>query len=238
MNPKFKRIILKFSGESFSSGNGDIIDGERLNEFANVVKAIHDDGVAVGIVIGAGNIYRGRTYEKLKIEQSDADYMGMLGTNINCLALYSKLKSIGVPCIYASAVAFKQVGEEYDIERSNKYLEEGKVVLFAGGTGKPFCSTDTAAAQRAVENNIDAILMGKSGVDGIYDKDPNKNKDARFIKELKYQEIIDQNLGVIDVGAAKILNNTNVVVKIFAASDVKNYVKVANGEDIGSIIRG
>ena len=212
---KYKRIILKLSGEALADKkDGTILDNEKLKNIALAVKQMHDAGVQIGIVIGAGNIFRGKIASKIGIDQTNGDYMGMLGTIINCTALSSALEKIG-------AIA---------------HLECNKVVLFAGGTGNPYFTTDTCASLRALEINADAILMAKNGVDGVYDSDPRINKDAKFLKHLTYHDIIEKNLNVMDQTSITMLIGKHKEVRIFSMDDINNFMKVIEGENIGSTI--
>jgi uridylate kinase len=238
MQNKYKRIVLKISGESLLSDKGhDIFDSSKLDDIAKTIKLLHENDVEIGVVIGAGNIFRGKLSEKTGIDHTDADCMGMLGTLINCLAISSKLEKIGVPTRVLSAIPMNKVCEEYNYKNARRYLKEHIVVFYAGGTGNPFCTTDSCAALRALETHSDAILMGKNGIDGVYDKDPNLFKDAKFIKNLTYEEILKLDLKVIDQSSAAMLKGHNVEVKIFSAKDTNNFLKVINGEDIGTTIK-
>jgi len=238
MKIKYKRIILKISGESLSDKtNLDVLDGEKINNIANTVKLLNENGVEIGIVIGAGNIFRGKFADSLKIDRTDADYMGMLGTVINCLALSSALERMGVETRVASAIQVNQVCEPYRYKKARSDLSKHIVVLFAGGTGSPYFTTDSCASLRALEMKCDAILMGKNGIDGVYDSDPNKNKNAKFLKNLTYDDIIQKNLQVMDQTSIAMLKNYGIEVRIFSMSDPNNFLKVVQGEDIGTTIK-
>lgn len=238
MQNKYKRIVLKISGESLLSDKGhDIFDSSKLDEIAKTIKLLHENNVEIGIVVGAGNIFRGKLSEKAGIDHTDADYMGMLGTLINCLSISSKLEKIGVPTRVLSAIPMNKVCEEYNYKNARRYLKEHIVVFYAGGTGNPFCTTDSCASLRALETNSDAILMGKNGIDGVYDKDPNVYKDAKFIKNITFEEILEKDLKVIDQGSVAMLKGHDVEIKIFSAEDPNNFLKVVNGEDIGTTIK-
>lgn len=238
MQNKYKRIVLKISGESLLCDKGhDIFDPSKLDDIAETIKLLHDNDVEIGIVVGAGNIFRGKLSEKTGIDHTDADSMGMLGTLINCLAISSKLEKIGVPTRVLSAIPMSKVCEEYNYKNARRYLKEHIVVFYAGGTGNPFCTTDSCASLRALETHSDAILMGKNGIDGVYDKDPNVDIDAKFIKTLTYEEILRLDLKVIDQSSVAMLKGHNVEVKIFSAEDTNNFLKVVNGEDIGTTIK-
>lgn len=235
----YKRVLLKLSGEALSNENEhSIFNVDKVKELVEVIKKIHAQGVELGIVIGGGNIWRGKLADQLGIERVPADFMGMMGTVINCLSIASSLNKQGCPAVVYSAVhEIEGVVKFYDAEDAKKSLSEGKVVFFAGGIGKPYFSTDTAASTRALETNCEAIFMAKHGVDGIYDKDPNKCKDAKFFKEVSYQEVIDLNLGVMDISAAELVKNTDLIIRVFSMQNTDNILSVINGSDIGSTVR-
>lgn len=234
---KYKRIILKLSGEALADKkDGTILDNEKLKNIALAVKQMHDAGVQIGIVIGAGNIFRGKIASKIGIDQTNGDYMGMLGTIINCTALSSALEKIGVTTRVMSAIDVNKIAEPYIYKRAIAHLECNKVVLFAGGTGNPYFTTDTCASLRALEINADAILMAKNGVDGVYDSDPRINKDAKFLKYLTYHDIIEKNLNVMDQTSITMLIGKHKEVRIFSMDDINNFMKVIEGENIGSTI--
>ena len=235
----YKRILLKLSGEALRDDNHHLtIDVNHLENLTNVVKELHDNGVEVAIVIGAGNIWRGKLADRIGIEPVPADFMGMLGTVINAVAMASNLKKKGVDAIVYSAVPpIEGVTFAYNKEAAHKSLNEGKVVFLAGGTGKPFFTTDTAAALRAVELDCKAIFMGKNGVDGIYTADPTQNKNAEFIKTITFKEIIERNLQVMDISAVELIKNTNIDVRVFSMAEPNNFLRVVNGEDIGTTVK-
>ena len=238
MNIKYKRIILKISGESLSDQSRlEVLDGNKVNAIAKTVKELNENNVEIGIVIGAGNIFRGKLAESLHIDHTDGDYMGMLGTVINCLALSSALEGMGVETRVMSAIQVNQVCEPYRYKKARSHLAKHTVVLFAGGTGNPYFTTDSCASLRALEMNCDAILMGKNGIDGVYDSDPNINKNAKFLKNLTYDEIIQKNLQVMDQTSVAMLKNHGIEVRIFSMADPKNFLRVVQGEDIGSTIK-
>lgn len=235
----YKRVLLKLSGEALKDKDGSqILDVEHIGKLANVIKSLHDEGVQIGIVIGAGNIWRGKLASDIGIDQVPADYMGMLGTIINAVALSSACKRVGLDSIVFSALSqVPNTTVPYDKDLAVKYMEEGKIVFFSGGTGKPFFTTDTAATLRAIETNCEAIFMGKNGVEGLYDSDPTKNPDAKFIKEITFQKIIDMNLQIMDISAVELIKEENIEIRIFSMSDPKNFIRVANCEDIGTICK-
>ena len=231
----YKRILLKLSGEALKGENASIVDEQYLKEIANVVKTIHDMGTEVAIVIGAGNIWRGKIAEGIGLERVPADFMGMLGTVINAVCLSSTLKNIGVESTVTSAVnEIEGVVAPYSVALADQELKAGKVVFLAGGTGKPFFTTDTAATMRAIELKCDAILMGKNGVKGIYDSDPRKNPNAKFIKDITYDKIIELGLTVMDLTAVELIKDTDIQIRVFSMNDLSNFGKVIAGEDIGT----
>ena len=203
----YKRVLLKLSGEALKENSDAILSAEALANMAEMVKQIHDSGIQVCIVIGAGNIWRGKIAKDAGMDQFEADYMGMMGTVINAVALGARLKAIGVESLVTSAIGpVPEVNVPYSVKVADQAMNEGKVVFLSGGTGKPYCSTDTAAAMRAVELNVDVILMGKNGVEGVYDKDPRQNKDAKFFPLITYDEMIKLNLQIMDQSALELIN--------------------------------
>lgn len=233
----YKRVLLKLSGEALKENSDAILSAEALDNMAKMVKSIYEAGVQVCIVIGAGNIWRGKIAKDAGMEQFEADYMGMMGTVINAVALSSKLKLLGVPSLVTSAIGpVPEVNVPYSPEVADKAMNEGKVVFLSGGTGKPYCTTDTAAAKRAVELNVDAILMGKNGVEGVYDKDPRVNNDAKFYPVITYEEMLKQNLQIMDISAIQLIKDKDIQVRVFRM-DANNFIRAAKGESIGTICR-
>lgn len=232
----YKRVLLKLSGEALKDHDAlQILDTDRVNAFAEAMKKLHEKGVQIAVVIGAGNIWRGNLAEGVGIERAPADFMGMMGTVMNAVAMSSALKKAGVDSVVFSALPpIETISVAYSKEAAIKAMEEGKVVFLAGGTGKPFFTTDTAATLRALETKCEAIFMGKNGVEGIYDKDPTKYADARFIKEISYQEILDKRLQIMDLSAVELIKEENLQIRVFSMSNPDNFVKVAMGEDIGT----
>lgn len=235
----YKRILLKLSGEALKDeSNFLILDSHHVEGLCSVIKELHDHQVEVSIVIGAGNIWRGKLASTIGIEPVHADFMGMLGTVINAVAMASCLRKMGVEAEVFSAVpAIEGVTLPYNKDEAYKALSEGKVVFLAGGTGKPFFTTDTAAALRAVELDCQAIFMGKNGVDGIYTADPDHDPNAEFIKTITFGEIIKRKLQVMDLSAVELIKNTNIDVRVFSMADPANFLKVANGQDIGTTVK-
>ena len=234
----YKRVLLKLSGEALKENSDAILSGDALNSMAQMVKDIRSSGVQVCVVIGAGNIWRGNLADGIGIERAPADYMGMMGTVMNAIAMSSALKKAGIDAVVFSALPeIPGLTVTYTAEAAVKAMEEGKVVFLAGGTGKPFFTTDTAATMRALETGCEAILMGKNGVNGLYDKDPSKFADAKFIPVITYQEIIDKKLQIMDLSAVELIKDKNLEIRIFSMSDPQNFIKVAMGESVGSICK-
>lgn len=236
---KYKRILLKLSGEALKESCPNSIYGEE--SFKNILKAIKllsSNGIEVAIVVGAGNIYRGKMASELGLERVPADFMGMLGTIINAISLSSALKGIGVESeVYSPISPIDEVVKLYNPADAIKSLESGKVVFLAGGTGKPYFTTDTAATLRAIETKCDAIFVAKNGVDGLYSDDPNVNPNAKFIKEITYDEILELKLQVMDLSAIELLLDKDIDIRIFSISDFSNFEKIAKGEEVGSVCR-
>lgn len=236
---KYKRILLKLSGEALKESCPNCIFGkESFESILKAIKLLTDHDIQVAIVVGAGNIYRGKMASELNLERVPADFMGMLGTIINAISLSSALRSLGVESdVYSPISPIDEVVKTYNPESAIKSLEEGKVVFLAGGTGKPYFTTDTAATLRAIETKCDAIFVAKNGVDGLYSDDPNVNPDAKFIKEITYDEILELKLQVMDLSAIELLLDKDIDIRIFSISDFSNFEKIAKGEDVGSVCR-
>lgn len=237
---KYQRVLIKISGEALRSGRKDdrILDASKLKETAEEIKEIYDKhpGIMIAVVVGAGNIWRGVFAEEIGIERATADYMGMLGTIINAMALQSALHDAGVSSRVMSSIEVPSVAERYIRKRALRHLEKGRVVIFAGGTGNPYFTTDTTAALRAMEINANVILMAKNGVDGVYTSDPRTDKNAKIIKELTFKELIDKNLKVMDQTAASLIQNSDIEIRVFAMQK-GNMLKVLSGDDIGTTVR-
>ena len=237
MANKYKRVLVKLSGEALQDKqNSAILDSQKLNEVAVAIKDMVDQGVEVCIVVGAGNIWRGRLAETIGIDRSEADYMGMLGTIINAVAVKASLINNGIDAQVLSAIEVKQLAKQFTKERALKALNSGKVLIFAGGTGNPYFTTDTCAALRANEVGCDAILMAKNGVEGVYSDDPRKNPNAEFYSKLTYSEMLAKNLSVMDNAALSLCINTNIELRVFNMADMKNFGRVIAGENIGTTI--
>ena len=231
----YKRVLLKFSGEALKGNSHAIVDSEIMKGLAKMIAEMKNEGTQVCIVIGAGNIWRGKIASENGLERVPADYMGMLGTVINAVTMSSVLKNINVESLVTSAVpAIDGVTVTYSPEIADKAMNEGKVVFLSGGTGKPFFTTDTAATMRAIELNCDAILIGKNGVDGIYDDNPATNPNAKFISEITFNEIIKRNLQVMDISAIELIKDKDIDVRVFSMEDPTNFIRVAKGESLGT----
>jgi uridylate kinase len=233
----YRRVLLKLSGEVLTGDESYGISAAILNRIAGEVKEIADLGIELGIVIGGGNIYRGITADDKGIDRVSADYMGMLATIINSLALQNAIERQGVPSRVLSAITMPQVAEPYIRRRATRHLEKRRVVILAAGTGNPYFSTDTAAALRAIEINAEIILKATK-VDGIYDKDPVIHKDARKYTEINYLEVLNKGLKVMDATAVSLCMDNKLPMIIFNLTTPGNIKKVLTGEKIGTIIKG
>ena len=233
MKPKYERIILKISGEALAGENKFGLDEEMLGQVARQVKEIHDIGVQVAIVVGGGNFWRGRTSKSM--DRATADYMGMLATVINAMALQDSFEAIGIPTRVQTAIEMKEVAEPYIRRRAISQLNNNEVVIFGAGTGNPFFSTDTTAALRAAEIEADVILLAKN-VDGVYSDDPQTNPDAVRFTELSHREVLEMDLKVMDATAASLCRDNNIGIHVFAVSEEGNILKAIMGEKIGTII--
>ncbi len=232
----YKRILLKLSGEALKGETQFGIDPQTVKETAKQIKEIYDLGCEIGVVCGGGNIWRGKTGAELGIERAQADYMGMLATVMNSLALQNALEQIGVPTRCMSALEVHAVAEPYIRPRAIRHLEKGRVCIFAGGLGNPYYSTDTAAATRALEIGAEAILMAKNGTEGVYDSDPRKNPDAKMYEELTFSEVLNQNLAVMDSTAASLCKDNGMKLLVFNMNKEGNIVKAVKGEKIGTLV--
>ena len=237
MEAKYKTVIIKLSGEALAdAGDKTILDQSKLQTIAGTIVKAVNLGVHVGVVVGAGNIWRGKLAEKVGIEQATGDYMGMLGTIINALALQSAFEEKGLDTRVMSSISVPQVCEPYIRRKAIHHLNSGRVVIFAGGTGNPFFTTDSTATLWALEVGADAILMGKNGVEGVYDADPRVNKNAHFLKHLTFQQVVEKKLGVMDLTAVAMLENSKIVIHVFNMDNPESVVEVLTGHDIGSTI--
>lgn len=233
MEPKYKRVLLKLSGESLAGNEKHGIDFDTVLKFCEPVKKLVDMGVEVAIVVGGGNFWRGRSSGQM--DRTRADHMGMLATVINALGVADALEQFDLQVRVQTAISMQQVAEPYIRNRAVRHLEKGRVVVFGCGTGNPFFSTDTAAALRAAEIEADIILKATM-VDGVYDSDPKKNPDAKKFKTLTFQEVLNQNLGVMDSTAAAICKDNNIPIIVFSLDNPQNIVSAVCGEDIGTLV--
>ena len=236
MEPKYKKVILKLSGEAIADSSNSILNPKKLSDIVSLIETLFKCGVKVGVVIGAGNIFRGRIAVDNGIDTESGDYMGMIGTVINLKAISSLWNQRNIPNVLYSALNVENVTKHYDVKIAKKEYENS-VVLLAGGIGKPNFTTDTCAALRAVELDAELILAGKYGVKGVYDKDPRLYKDAKFLKKLTYQEVLDMDLKVMDKTAISLLLHSNVITKVFSMDDMNNFILAIEDKDIGTIIK-
>lgn len=235
---KYKRVLMKLSGEALAGEKGQGIDLAVVSEIAQDLKEVHDLGTQIAIVVGGGNLWRGEPASKVGMERSRADYTGMLGTTMNALVLQDALERVGVDTRVQTAITMQQIAEPYIRGRAIRHLEKGRIVIFAAGTGSPYFSTDTTAALRANEINADAILMGKNGVDGIYDSDPNKNADAVKFTELTHLDILQKGLKVMDSTASSLSMDNDMPLVVFNLNTPGNLKRVVLGENIGTTVTG
>ncbi len=233
--PIYERVVLKLSGEALSGDMGYGIDINTLYKIAEQVKKLHSLNVEVAIVVGGGNFWRGR--DAKKIDRTTSDYMGMLGTVINALALQDSLEKIGVTTRVQTAIEMRQVAEPYIRRRAIRHLEKGRVVIFAAGSGNPYFSTDTTAALRAAEIEADVILLAKKGVDGVYDSDPHINSSAKKFDSLKYIDILNMGLGVMDSTATSLCMDNKIPLIVFGIDEPSNIVDVVLGKKIGTYVK-
>ncbi|MGE5629400.1 MAG: UMP kinase [Solirubrobacterales bacterium] len=230
---KYKKVMLKLSGEALSGEQGYGIDFAVTNRIASEIKELIDMGIQVGCVVGGGNIWRGRSGEGM--DRTTADYMGMLATCINALALQDSLENMGVMTRVQSAIEMREIAEPFIRRRAMRHLEKNRVVIFAAGTGNPYFSTDTTAALRAAEIEADVILLAKK-VDGVYDKDPKKYSDAKKIDNLNYIEVLDKGLQVMDSTATSLCMDNNIPILVFGLDEPGNIKKAVMGEKIGTLV--
>ena len=230
---KYNRILLKLSGEALLGKNSYGIDNDRLVVFANEIKQIHVQGVEIAIVIGGGNIFRGLTGSKDGIDRVQADYMGMLATVINGLALQNALENMNIPTRLQSAIKMESIAEPFIKRKATRHLEKGRVVIFASGTGNPYFTTDSAAVLRAIEINAEVILKG-TRVDGIYNEDPEKNKEAIKFDDISFEETIKKGLKIMDTTAFTLSRENELPIIVFDMNTKGNLTKVVMGEKIGT----
>ncbi len=235
---KYKRVVLKLSGESLAGDQGFGINPPVVEDIASQIKKIREHGVDVAVVVGGGNIWRGLAGSAKGMDRAAADYMGMMATVMNALALQDALEKMDVDTRVQTAIEMRQVAEPYIRRKAIRHMEKGRVVIFGAGTGNPYFSTDTTAALRAAEIEADVILMAKKGTDGIYDCDPNKNPDAKKFETLTYIEILNKGLQVMDTTATSLCMDNAIPLVVFNIDDHKNIVRAALGEEIGTTVGG
>ncbi|HRP89835.1 MAG TPA: UMP kinase [Edaphocola sp.] len=235
MLPKFKRVLVKLSGESLMGDKNYGLDSKMLAAYAQDIKEVVDLGVEVAVVIGGGNIYRGMNEAETGIERAHGDYMGMLATVINGMALQASLEKIGVKTRLQSAIVMDQVAEPYIRRRAIRHLEKGRVVIFGAGTGNPYFTTDTAGSLRAIEINADVILKG-TRVDGVYDKDPEKHDDAIKFPKVSFDEVLAKGLKVMDLTAFTLCKENNLPIIVFNMNERGNLAHVVSGRNIGTMV--
>ena len=235
---EFKRVVIKLSGEALAGDKGYGIDPVVVENIAKEIKKISELGLEIAIVNGGGNIWRGLSGSAKGMDRATADYMGMLATVINSMALQDALENQGVNTRVQTAIEMRQVAEPYIRRKAIRHMEKGRVVIFASGTGNPYFSTDTTAALRAAEIEADAILMGKQNVDGVYDSDPKINAAAIKFDCLQYIEVIQRGLGIMDSTAISLCMDNNIPIIVFNIDDPENIYRVAKGEKIGTIVGG
>lgn len=233
MQPKYKRVLIKISGEALAGGKGFGLDQPTIDSICSVIKKCSETGVEIAVVVGGGNFWRGRTGENM--DRSRADHMGMLATVINSLALCSALEAMDVPTRVQTAIEMRQIAEPYIRGKANSHLNRGRVVIFGCGTGNPFFSTDTAAALRAAEINADVILLAKK-VDGVYDSDPHVNPDAKKFDTLSYTEVLNRDLKVMDSTATALCRDNKMPIQVFGLDDPENIYRAIMGERVGTLV--
>jgi uridylate kinase len=236
--PIYRRVVLKISGEALAGERGYGISPEIVKAIAIQVREARRSGVEVALVVGGGNIWRGADAARQGMDRATADYMGMLATVINAMALMDALEKHDVETRVQSAVQMQEVAEPYIRRRAIRHLEKGRVVIFAGGTGNPYFSTDTTAALRAAEIEADVILMAKRGADGVYDSDPNANPTAQKYEELRYLDLLKGGLRVMDATATSLCMDNNIPLVVFSIADPDNIQRVLRGEKVGTFVRG
>ena len=234
---KYKRVLLKISGEALLGEQQFGIDPKPVEMIADEIRSIYERGVEIAVVVGGGNIFRGmKNSAKLGMDQASGDYVGMLATVMNAVVLQCALKKIVVDCRVQTAIAINQIGEPYLRHRAIRHLEKGRVVIFAAGTGNPFFTTDTASALRASEINAEVMLMAKNGVDGIYDDDPKTNPNAKKFDKVTYDEIIKKDLKVMDTSACALCKQNKIPINVFDFKAQGSLVKIMNGENVGTYV--
>jgi uridylate kinase len=235
---KYRRVLLKISGESLKGSAASGIDPEAVNYLAQQIDEAHSLGVELALVIGGGNIWRGEDAERQGMDRATADYAGMLATVINALALQDALEKIGIICRTQSALQMQAIAEPYIRRRAIRHLEKGRVVIFSAGTGNPFMTTDTASALRALEIGAEVLLMAKNGVDGVYDSDPHYNPDAKRFGNLDYLDALNRRLEVMDSTAVSLCMDNKLPIIVFNIFDKGSMSRILSGDPVGTIITG
>jgi uridylate kinase len=234
---KYKRILLKLSGESLMGEKQYGIDNDRVKQYAEDIKAVHAQGLEIAIVIGGGNIFRGLSAEKSGMDRAQADYMGMLATVINSMALQDALEKVGLKTRLLTAIKMEQICEPFIRRRAVRHLEKGRVVIFGAGTGNPYFTTDSAAALRAIEIKADVVLKG-TRVDGIYTADPEKDPLATRYSEISFKEVYSKGLNVMDMTAFTLCEENELPIIVFDMNKTGNFMKIAQGEENGTLVKG
>jgi len=235
---KYRRIVLKLSGEALSGEQGYGIEPKVIQSIAKQVKEVAELGVEIGIVVGGGNIWRGKVGSEMGMDRANADYMGMLATVMNSLALQDSLETMGIPTRVQTSIEMRQVAEPYIRRKAIRHLEKKRVVIFSAGTGNPYFSTDTTAALRAAEIEAEVILMAKNNVDGVYSADPKTNKDAVKYETLSFMDMLNEGLEVMDSTASSLCMDNDIRLIVFSITEEGNIKRVVEGEELGTIIRG
>ncbi len=233
MTAKYKRVVIKISGEALAGPSGTGIDNHIVNKVVQQIKVVHDLGIDVAIIIGGGNFWRGR--QGVDMDRTTADHMGMLATVINSLALQDALEHGGVPTRVQTALTIERVAEPYILRKALRHIEKGRVVIFACGTGNPYFSTDTGASLRAAEIGADVLLCAKN-IDGVYDSDPRKNPSAKKIDEISFMDVIKRGIHVMDTTAVSLCMENDINIVVFGLDEENSIVKAATGEKIGTLV--
>lgn len=236
--PRYKRIVLKLSGEALSGDKGFGIDPKVIKAIAQEIKEVAELDVEIAIVVGGGNIWRGKIGSEMGMDRANADYMGMLATVMNSLALQDSLEAIGIPTRVQTSIEMRQVAEPYIRRKAIRHLEKKRVVIFAAGTGNPYFSTDTTAALRAAEIEAEVILMAKNNVDGVYSADPKIDKDAKKYDQISYLDMLNEGLEVMDSTASSLCMDNDIPLIVFSIKEPGNIKRVVQGETLGTTIRG
>jgi uridylate kinase len=232
----YKRVLLKLSGEVFGGEKGIGVDPDVVHDVANQIAEVVRAGTEIAVVVGGGNYFRGAELQQRGMDRARADYMGMLGTVMNCLALQDFLEKEGIETRVQTAITMGQVAEPYVPRRAIRHLEKGRVVIFGAGAGMPFFTTDTVAAQRALEIGVEALLLAKSGVDGVYDADPRKDKSAKKYETVSYDEVLSKSLAVADAAAFSLCRENKLPIVIFDLKNKGNIKRAVTGESVGTLV--